>query len=250
MATSSSITKVPLKLYVDPENDKVVFAEASKVVIDFLFDFLCLPISTVVKLVSTNGMVGSLGNLYQSVENLNQSFMQPNQTKDVLLNPIAQISCNGISGFLTSQKDEDLNYEQRTKLYMCSDRCNLCVTNDYTTRCAGSFDRHGHFGYYPCSNNMNFEVSYRNMKVDENKSFIHNGFVKDEITFIVMDDLVIQPISKVSDISTLLKKFNVKDINTLQEKDVEIGMDESIKLLKASLETKMVLTSVFHKKKY
>ncbi|MCI14922.1 DUF674 family protein, partial [Trifolium medium] len=60
-STSSSTTnKVTLKLLIDTKNEKVLFAEASKAVIDFLFNLLRLPVGTVVKLLSKNGMVGSL----------------------------------------------------------------------------------------------------------------------------------------------------------------------------------------------
>jgi hydroxymethylpyrimidine/phosphomethylpyrimidine kinase len=73
---------------------------------------------------------------------------------------------------------------------------------------------------------MNNEVQYvGNKKVAEKRTFIHNGFVKDVVTFMVMDDLVIEPMSTISSI-TLLNKFNVKEIGTLQEKVVEMGMDE------------------------
>jgi hydroxymethylpyrimidine/phosphomethylpyrimidine kinase len=75
---------------------------------------------------------------------------------------------------------------------------------------------------------MNNEVRYvGNKKVAENKAStnIKSGFVKDVITFMVLDDLVIQPMSTISSI-TLLNKFNVKEIGTLQEKVVEMGMDE------------------------
>jgi hypothetical protein len=93
------------------QNDKVLYAEASKAVIDFLFNLLCLPIGTVVKLLTTNDMVGSLGNLYQSVENLNPNYMLPFQTKDALLNPRAQSSSTEISGFLTwNEVNDDLSY--------------------------------------------------------------------------------------------------------------------------------------------
>ncbi|KAL5066729.1 hypothetical protein RYX36_017616 [Vicia faba] len=179
-SSSSSSNKVSMKLLIDTKNQKVLFAEASKPVIDFLFNLLCLPIGTVVKLLSANNMVGSLGNLYESVENLNQNYMQPNQTKDVLLNPKAQCSSTEISGFLT-QNDYKDDTEEGIKLYMCQHRC-----------------RH-------------------------------------------------EPMSTISSI-TLLNKFNIKEIGTLQEKVVEMGMDEGIKLLKASLQSKMVLTSVFIKK--
>ncbi|XP_045797414.1 uncharacterized protein LOC123891572 [Trifolium pratense] len=249
--SSSSTTKMSLKLLIDTKNDKVLFAEASKAVIDFLFNLLCLPIGTVVKLLTTNGMVGSLGNLYQSVENLNQNYIQPNQTKDVLLNPTAQSSStHEIDGFLTHKynsdshsnsdsDDDDDDDDEGTKLYMCPTKCCFQVAYDIT-RCSR------------CSKYMNHEVRYvGNRKVaDEKKAWnVKSGFVKDVITFMVMDDLVIQPMSTISSI-TLLNKFNVKEIGTLQEKVVELGMDEGIKLLKASLQSKRVLTSVFLKKKY
>ncbi|CAI8602524.1 unnamed protein product [Vicia faba] len=236
MAATPSSTKVSMKLLIDTKNQKVLFAEASKSVIDFLFNLLCLPIGTVVKLLSANGMVGSLGNLYQSVENLNQNYMLPDQTKDVLLNPKAQISSTHISGFLTQNaaKDDD---EEGTKLYMCPNRCNYNVTSNKQTYCC-------------CGNYMSCEVlRVGDKKVAEKKAsnMIKSGFVKDVVTFMVMDDLVIEPMSTISSI-TLLNKFNVKEIGTLQEKVVEMGMDEGIELLKASLQSKMVLTSVFIKK--
>ncbi|KAM3374726.1 hypothetical protein P3S68_013440 [Capsicum galapagoense] len=70
------------------------------------------------------------------------------------------------------------------------------------------------------------------------------GFVKDVVTYMVMDDLVVKPMSTISSI-TLLNKFNVKDVGVLKEKVVNFGMGEALKLLKASFESKTVLTSVF-----
>jgi len=174
-SSSSSTNKVSLKLLIDTKNEKVLFAEASKSVIDFLFNLLCLPIGTVVKLLSTNGMVGSLGNLYQSVENLNQNYMQPFQTKDVLLNPRAQSSSTEISGFLTHNEDND-DHDEETKLYMCPKKCKFEVTNDNTTRCTGS-GSNSEYGYsspgysYPCPNTMSSEVSYVGKRKVAKKSF-------------------------------------------------------------------------------
>ncbi|WJX21668.1 hypothetical protein P8452_11068 [Trifolium repens] len=297
---SSSTTKVSLKLLVDTKNEKVLFAEASKSAIDFLFNLLSLPIGTVVKLLSSNGMVGSLGNLYQSVENLNQNYMLPNQTKDVLLNPRTQSFSTEISGFLTQNNDNDID---ETKLYMCPSKCNFEVTNDNTARCtaisaaasSSAFERtptpspgyksscsrtrvrcirnEGKIvvkrtiirndivdevatdfkvmdnktcpGNGVCGKYMSNEVHY----IGNRASNIKNGFVKDDVTFLVMDDLLIQPMSTVSSTITLLNNLNIKEIGTFQEKVVEMGMDEGITLLKASLQSKMVLTSVFIKER-
>ncbi|TKY50646.1 DUF674 family protein [Spatholobus suberectus] len=97
---ASSSTKLTLKLLIDTKRERVLFAEASKAVVDFLFSLLCLPLNTVARLLPKKDMVGSLGNLYESVENLDESYMQPNQRKDVLLKPRLPISLAEISTLL------------------------------------------------------------------------------------------------------------------------------------------------------
>ncbi|WJX15422.1 hypothetical protein P8452_05565 [Trifolium repens] len=109
MATPSTTNKLTLKLLIDRKNDKVLFAEASKAVVDFLFSLLCLPIGTVVKLLGNNDMVGSIGNLYNSVENLNHNYIQPDQTKDVFLNPSAPVWSVHISSCLLPMQEGILN---------------------------------------------------------------------------------------------------------------------------------------------
>ncbi|GAU12165.1 hypothetical protein TSUD_01310 [Trifolium subterraneum] len=216
-STSSSIpNKVTLKLLIDTKNEKVLFAEASKAVIDFLFNLLRLPVGTVVKLLSKDGM---------------------DQTKDVLLNPRAPVSSNQISCLLPANDEATNNNVEAggTLLYRCASSCSFRVTFDSTTLCPN------------CRRAMTVQVDYVGKKVVEENVSVQNGFVKDVVTFMVMDDLVVQPMSTISSI-TLLNKFNIKEVGSLQEKVVEMGMDEGIKLLKASLQSKTVLTTVFIKK--
>ncbi|KAK7821158.1 hypothetical protein CFP56_037931 [Quercus suber] len=60
----------------------------------------------------------------------------------------------------------------------------------------------------------------------------------------IVDDLEVKPMSTISRI-TLLNKFYVKQLGDLEEKVVQLGMEEGVKLLKASLQSKNVLTDVF-----
>jgi hypothetical protein len=76
--------------------------------------------------------------------------------------------------------------------------------------------------YGVCEKYMSSEVSF----IGNGASNIKNGFVKDDVTFLVMDDLLIQPMSTVSSTITLLNNLNIKEIGTFQEKVVEMGMDE------------------------
>ncbi|WJX21667.1 hypothetical protein P8452_11067 [Trifolium repens] len=276
-------------------------------------------------------MVGSIGNLYHSVENLNHNYMQQDQNKDGLLNPsaprwsieiaidqsmlsvttnnaeflkfIMSISklkflrvsleeplktLNAASAVILEdeldnedqeedadynededddddededqEEDDDYNEDEddddddedededeeeeleeseennlarETLFYVCPNECSYDVTCDKTTLCSS------------CKRAMNNKINY----VGEKYISIKNGFVTDLVTFIVMDDLVIQPMQALSGIA-ILNKFNIKEIGTLKEMVVELGVDEGIKLLKASLQSKMVLTSVFLKKEY
>jgi hypothetical protein len=253
--TPSSTFKLTLKLLIDTNNEKVLFAEASKPVVDFIFNILSLPVGTIVKLIgNNNGMVGSIGNLYQSVQNLNHNYIPQDQNKDVLLNPSAPSWSIEIANRLPPQEEppktlsatsafiledeldnedqeedddysededddedeeeeleesEENNLARETLFYVCPNECSYDVTCDKTTLCSS------------CKRAMNNKINY----VGEKYISIKNGFVTDLVTFIVMDDLVIQPMSALSGIA-ILNKFNIKEIGTLKEMVVELGVDE------------------------
>ncbi|ESR49316.1 hypothetical protein KPL70_011036 [Citrus sinensis] len=78
-------TKVKLTLIIEKRANKVIIAEAKKDFVDFLFNLLSLPISTVIRLLKNGSTLGCVDNLYQSLENLNDAYLQPNQNKDDLL---------------------------------------------------------------------------------------------------------------------------------------------------------------------
>ena len=113
-------TKVSMKLLIDTKGERVLFAEASKEVVDFLFHLLCLPLGTVVRLLSKNGMVGSLGNLYASVENLNHAYMHPNHDKNLLLNPFVPFSSAEVSGLLPANDDDIADDNSQASKFYCA----------------------------------------------------------------------------------------------------------------------------------
>ncbi|XP_021849794.1 uncharacterized protein [Spinacia oleracea] len=79
--------KISLKLQVDVKTNKVVFAEAGKDFVDFIFTLMELPLSTVSKLLNNEklGMVGCLGELYKSIESLDVDYYDSKLSKDSLL---------------------------------------------------------------------------------------------------------------------------------------------------------------------
>ncbi|CAN1269174.1 hypothetical protein LINPERPRIM_LOCUS13488 [Linum perenne] len=219
MASSTNEVKVTLKLFIDKKTNKVVFAESGKEFVDFLFSFLSLPLGTLIRLLSKDQMLGCMGNLYQSVEDLDVTFMQPSTSKNSYLKPTLQqlcttksnlLSVHGLSGTPTARK-----------FYKCSN-CKIYVTDTLHQTCPRCGSYHS----------MGTEVVFTG--TDAVKNINEGGFVKGGVNYLVMDDLEVIPLSSIS-VVTSLKNLNIQQIGSLEEKVVEIGMDES----------KTVLTTVF-----
>ncbi|KAK7825875.1 hypothetical protein CFP56_032696 [Quercus suber] len=66
-------TNVNLKLLINTESHGVLLAEAGKDFIDFLIHIVALPVGTFILLLKKQGMVGSLGSIYESIENMSMA---------------------------------------------------------------------------------------------------------------------------------------------------------------------------------
>ncbi|KAF7035098.1 hypothetical protein CFC21_046021 [Triticum aestivum] len=233
----STSSKLTMKLLVNSKTQRVLYAEAGKEVVDFLFSLLTLPVGTVVKLLSTDTMVGSVGNLYGSVEKLDDTYISREDAKKALLTPVA--GCQG--GML-------LQLEAAPPESAYFYRCNSSIHSypncrSYVTKVSGSTCK-------SCHTKMTTQLVE---VVDPDAGAVPSaaagaGFVQRIVTYTVMDDLKVSPMSSISGI-TLLNKCGVTDIGSLQEKTVQLGYDEGLEILKASLQSKTVLTDVFLLKK-
>ncbi|KAM0926150.1 hypothetical protein ACQ4PT_003757 [Festuca glaucescens] len=96
-AAAANTTVLSMKLLVDTKAQRVLFTEASKDVVDFLFSLLALPVGTAVKLLGKESMVGCVGNLYGSVEKLDGTYVQASAAKDALLHPVVFSPASGTS---------------------------------------------------------------------------------------------------------------------------------------------------------
>ncbi|KAF3337470.1 hypothetical protein FCM35_KLT18057 [Carex littledalei] len=232
--------ELTLKLLIDKKTNKVLFGEASKDVVDFIFSLLALPLGAVTKLLTKDAMVGSIGEVYHSLGKLNETYILSKEKISSLVNPALASTSNTKPNFLLPQS---IQQDTKDKFYLCSNyQSNYCcayVSEMKGTRCPY------------CGNGLNMEVQFVDAKSDASSVVAAcsdgKGYVKGVVTYSVMDDLTVVPMSTISSI-TLLNKFQIKDLGSLEEKTVSIGFEEGLKLLKASLETKTVLTDVFLKK--
>ncbi|KAL5711063.1 hypothetical protein ACHQM5_021558 [Ranunculus cassubicifolius] len=231
------------KKKIDTKAQRVLFAEADKKVIDFLFSLLVLPIGSVIELISKKNMVGCIGNLHGSIENISATYIQPNFDKNYLLKPKSVLSSGNIPLLPSSVTETVRTANVIPKYYKCSyNRYSAC--HDYVTTSHG-------VGCPLCSHSMTSEVNYVTGPNDTPKTIPgkgEGGYVKEVVTYMVSDDLVVMPMSTISTI-TLFNRFNVESFGFLEEKNVKFGMEEGLELLKASLQSKKALTKVFLSKK-
>ncbi|XP_020102540.1 uncharacterized protein LOC109720073 [Ananas comosus] len=245
----TSTTKLSVKLLVDTKANKVLFAEAGKDVVDFLFSLLALPVGTIIKLITKESMVGSVANIRQSLESLDSTYFLSDQAKVDLLNPkisVPSLSENGVLLLPTSASSSLMGMNKR--YYRCSYNYNSSSCSNYVTHVRGA-------QCPSCAQRMTTELqcvepnsSGAVQAVGTSKGENGLGVVKGVVTYTIMDDLTIRPMSTISSI-TLLNTCNVKDLSVLQEMTVNLGMEEGLQLLKASLQPKTVLTDVFLAKK-
>uniref|UniRef100_A0ACD5VES5 Uncharacterized protein n=1 Tax=Avena sativa TaxID=4498 RepID=A0ACD5VES5_AVESA len=227
-------TKLSMKLLVDSKSQRVLYAEAGKDVVDFLFSLLTMPVGTVVKLLTADSMVGSVGNLYGSVEELDETYISHDHAKKALLSPAGGCASDKLLQLPPPETGSDV-------LYRCnysSQNCRNYVTKVSGLRCPS------------CGGGMTTLDKPALVQPDGGSvasavpSAAGAGFVQGIVTYTVMDFLKVAPMSSISGI-TLLNTFGVTDIGSLQEKTVQLGYDEGLEILKASLQSKTVLTDVF-----
>ncbi|KAK8966039.1 hypothetical protein KSP40_PGU018708 [Platanthera guangdongensis] len=213
MAASVS-KKITLKLLIDAGNKKVLFAEAEKDFVDFMLSLLLLPLGSVINLVTPQNMLGSIAKLYQSVENINDTYLVANLKKSTLLHPTALPGASPLlmTGTLATPQPKKTHYCTR-----CQCQENISDRNTCTS----------------CGYNVNFGA--------ENEE---EGFVKGAVIYMITDDLEVAPMSAISSI-TLINRFNMKKDLWLEEKTVDVGKEEGIALLAASLQSVTALTDVF-----
>ncbi|RLN27532.1 hypothetical protein C2845_PM05G22290 [Panicum miliaceum] len=250
-AGTTPSTVLTMKLFVDssPLRRRVVFAEAGKDTVDFLFSLLDMPAGTAVKLLGKESMAGCMGNLYGSAEKLDDAYVHPGAAnKDAVLCatvPTSPVAAGPNSSLLFRLPPEPTLAPAPRRLFVCGSNyanCRGYVTEVRGTRCPN------------CSNLITADAKLVGSPPEPPppvpaREATRRGFVQGgAVTYTVTDDLVISPMSNVSSIA-LLNACAVRDLGALQERTVQIGYKEGLEILRASLQSKTVLTDVFPGKK-
>ncbi|XP_072968471.1 uncharacterized protein [Typha angustifolia] len=213
--------KLELKLLVDQTSNRVLFAEAGKDVADFLLGLACLPLGYVTRLVGKQLLSNSIASLYSSLESLPDAcLVAPAVDRAALLNP--NVSSYSLA-FLENKPKSPV--EKKVKIYYS---CSGNVTHNYLTEVA-------RLPCPTCEAAMTSELKVlqreEEQSVDKAREEAGGGYVQGMVSYMVMDDLTIVPIATFSVIE-LLDNFQVKDVSSLYESTVEVGMEEGLNAVK------------------
>ncbi|KAL9226663.1 hypothetical protein vseg_002450 [Gypsophila vaccaria] len=186
----TSEKKLSLKIMVDVKAKKVVFAEANSESVDFIFSLISLPLLSVTKLLQLNKK-GMVGCL------------------GTLFKSIESLDTQCYKGEINSSfvlKPRASVSVPLLSFHDCYVPRSVSVLGKRTCSC-GSYDPACDYGY----------------------KIVGPGYVIGGTVFMVMDNLVVKPMS------IALIKSQVKEFDVLEEKQVQVGLEEGLAILKASM---------------
>ncbi|XP_042499513.1 uncharacterized protein LOC122077673 [Macadamia integrifolia] len=227
--SESILLKSPLdmtmKLTMSKSMNKALYAEISEDMGNFLLSLLTLPLGSILQLLNGNSSLVSMDNLYKSVEC--SKVTRDDSIRDLLLHPgLCRPSYNPLGVNVI-----DLPYSLWLTSYQNpQNKDNNPHTSYLTTKQQSNRGRTNEQCYCLTINSQTSQIAGR-------------GFLKGPATFMVTDNLVITPLVSMWSFS-FLKSMEVP-LDDLEVRMVSIGTEQALKLLKASLISKSVLTDVF-----
>ncbi|KAL8239762.1 hypothetical protein R6Q59_016329 [Mikania micrantha] len=220
--TTEKEAKICVKVFIDKVKKRVLYAEADHTFVDILFSFMTLPLGTIVRLLGklddkSFEALGSLNNLYQSLEHFPDHYFAIKEHKRMLLNPtsVAYDYCRN----LKLKIDDTVSIEHYVCDYSkCSHvgkllSCNIPFGKASISRYCGV-----------CGQQMGMKYDCVGAGV----------FVSDTATFIITDDLRVEPYTSASCIR-LLAYLGITDTNHVEERNIEMSSDQILHFFKMAL---------------
>ncbi|KAM0882688.1 hypothetical protein ACQ4PT_032136 [Festuca glaucescens] len=214
---------VAVKLFIDKEKKRVLYADSDKDFVDILFSFLTVHLGTIVRLFDKQSQVGCLDELYRSVESLNEDHFQSKACRAMLLRPInaAAIYCDRLK----------VQVDDSNHVYHCKKCC-----------------RYSGFSPVPdavctCGNIVQY-IGQWNMQVDApsvGDSTVDGVFVISGSKFIITDDLKVAPAST-RIMFSLIDQFGMPGNGNIEEKVLNLNSGKVMKLVGAAFVTREALS--------
>ncbi|KAK1373178.1 hypothetical protein POM88_029371 [Heracleum sosnowskyi] len=230
-------TEISLKVVIERDTKKIVFAEANSDFVDILFSFLTLPMGTIVRLLA-NGSdpshekvnIGGFNNLYESVANLDAMYFRTKECQDMLLRTrnSAEVQCQNLKINIDDMKPIQYFICE----YLCSKTWNS--SNTHLSTCSSARCKN-------CPYLLNRAIHFDAMG--------EGVFVPKTSSFVISDDLHVIPNNLTSTLG-ILESRGIKDFATLEENTMKLGSSEILHLLERSFLSETPLSDICLGKKW
>ncbi|XP_024925553.3 uncharacterized protein LOC112490225 [Ziziphus jujuba] len=219
---------IELKLSINKKSNQVLYAECNTDFVNVLLSFLTLPMGKIVRLADKKSGIGSMDDMYKSVEHLDEEYFWTKAGKTMLLDP------RSAYGLQCSNLVVKIDQTDYSKLYICG-----------RSLCLALYLGLGYFSLVKdsvctyCGQVMDNEIFLQNEGELIGRSFISNEINR----YIIRDDLKVLPASMDYALSWL-RRQNIRDSTDVKVKIVNIGENEVLHLLHRSMISKTPLTDV------
>ncbi|KAL3635466.1 hypothetical protein CASFOL_020013 [Castilleja foliolosa] len=228
----------PLKVVLNKQKTKVLYAEANSDFADILLSFLTLPLGTIVRVLQKHDpavLVGSITNLYKSLASLDSVHFQTEVCKQMLLNPRSSSeAARHKLKFNVDDTDEPTNY------FRCAS-CTDCSFTNYpnVSMYCGILITCG------CGRStLSKEIVFNDTINKGIEDGVGGVFTKGTAQFIISDDLQILP-SGMGNVIRLISNMGIiTDTDVAELMDVTFGFKEIMDLLKGALLSCTPLTDI------
>ena len=210
-----NLKPIRLNLLIEKNSGRVLLAECDKNFVDVLLSFLVLPLGKVIRLADKESRIGSMDELYKSVETLSTECFWTRACKNMLLEPR---SAYGLECSNLAVKIDQTDYNE---YYTCP-----------RTPCLSTaLGRHGFVSLVENSICGCGRAMDNRLHLDADRSAdTAGGFVARVERFIVSDDLQVTPV-EIDDARSLLHRQGIIKNNEVFVKNVSIGVEEVISIL-------------------
>ncbi|XP_057793371.1 uncharacterized protein LOC131009993 [Salvia miltiorrhiza] len=219
----NTYAKLPLKVMINKQKSKVLFAEANSDFINVLLSFLAMPLG---KIVENYIPLGSLNTLNSSLSNLDQSYFSTRGAKQMLLNPQSSFraECRKLA--------IDITASNPSRYFVCED-------GDCTKSGFRNVSMYSDIATCECGKSLNRSVS-----VEERLDV--GVFTISPLSFVVTDDLRVAPI--VSGVIQTLNSLGITETEGAELMRLSFDADEIKKLLNLCLTSTTPFTDMIFAK--
>ncbi|KAL7086744.1 hypothetical protein ACP275_13G019900 [Erythranthe tilingii] len=221
-----------LKVMINKQKTKVLFAEVDGDFAEVVLSFLTLPLGTIVRVLknhygdakgTTPVNIGSLTTLYDGLSNLDSINLRYEFRKGMLLDPVSSLEAE------CRKLKLDISDPLTVKYFSCPDwNCKITMQGNATLTC-------------PCGKTMNKEVCLEESETADDGC--GGVFTVKTNSFLISDDLRMVPNVAVSIVQTL-ENLGITDTNGAELRNVTFGFNEVMDLLKGSLMSRTPLTDL------